>query len=191
MAKLSQDMLFEVETAFAGLIAEGRQTLRDAGVPESDITFIRQANLRHVGQGHDIVVTLPSETLAEVDLVRDLKPRFYQAYEAIYGHAHHHLDLEITTCRLTASGPVPNVQLQKTDASSEDASSAKKGSRPAYFAEAAGFVDTALYDRDKLRAGMRFNGPAIVEERDSTAVIGTDTEVVVDAWGNLIVSFIS
>jgi N-methylhydantoinase A len=189
MAKLSQEMLTEVEDAFAGLTAEGRDTLRDAGVPEGDMTFIRQANLRHVGQGHDIVVTLPSENLAEVDLERDLKPRFYEAYETIYGHAHRHLDLEITTCRLTASGPVPNVKLQETEAGSADASSAKKGNRPAYFAEAGGFVETDLYDRDKLQAGMRFAGPAIVEERDSTAVIGTDTEVIVDAWGNLIVSF--
>lgn len=189
MAKLSQAMLTEVEDAFAGLIAEGRDTLRDAGVSEGDMTFIRQANLRHVGQGHDIVVTLPSESLAEVDLERDLKPRFYEAYETIYGHAHRHLDLEITTCRLTASGPVPNVKLQETEAGSADASSAKKGNRPAYFAEAGGFVQTDLYDRDKLQAGMRFAGPAIVEERDSTAVIGTNTEVVVDAWGNLIVSF--
>ena len=79
--------------------------------------------------------------------------------------------------------------MQQTEVGTEDASIAKKGSRPAYFAEAGGFVETALYDRDKLQAGMRFVGPAIVEERDSTAVIGTDTEVVVDAWGNLIVSF--
>ncbi len=189
MAKLAQDMLADVEDAFAALTAEGRQTLRDAGVPESDITFIRQANLRHVGQGHDIVVTLPPEKLTEVDLEHDLKARFYKAYETIYGHAHRHLDLEITTCRLTASGSVPNVKLQQTEDGTEDASIAKKGSRPAYFAEAGGFVETALYDRDKLQAGMRFVGPAIVEERDSTAVIGTDTEVVVDAWGNLIVSF--
>ena len=189
MAKLAQEMLTDVEDAFASLTAEGRDTLRDAGVPASDMRFIRQANLRHVGQGHDIVVTLPSENLAEVDLERDLKPRFYKAYETIYGHAHRHLDLEITTCRLTASGPVPNVKLQETEAGSADASVAKKGNRLAYFAEAGGFVETALYDRDKLQAGMRFLGPAIVEERDSTAVIGTDTEVVVDAWGNLIVSF--
>lgn len=190
MGKLSQDRLAEVEDAFAGLAAEGRQTLSDAGVPEGDMVFTRQANLRHVGQGHDIVVTLPSENLTKVDLERDLKPRFYQAYETIYGHAHRHLDLEMTTCRLTASGPVPNVKLQETAVGQADASVANKGSRPAYFAEAGGFVDTALYDRDKLQAGMRFLGPAIVEERDSTAVIGTDTEVVVDAWGNLLVSFV-
>jgi N-methylhydantoinase A len=66
---------------------------------------------------------------------------------------------------------------------------AVKGSRPAFFAEAGGFVETPLYDRSRLAPGSVFAGPAIVEEVDSTAVIGPGTTVTVDAYANLVVTF--
>ena len=48
----------------------------------------------------------------------------------------------------------------------------RKGSRRAYFPERADYVDTAVYDRYALKPGMQFAGPAIVEERESTLIIG-------------------
>jgi N-methylhydantoinase A len=114
-------------------------------------------------------VTLPYERLAEVDLDSELRPRFYERYEQIYGHAHHHLDLEITTCRLTASGPRPQVKLPEAEVNSGPVQQAIKEQRQAYG------------------AGHTFAGPAIVEERDSTAVIGPEATVSVDRFANLIV----
>ena len=189
IADLTPERLPELDEVFAELEAEGRQTLLEAGVPEAEMSFTRQADLRHAGQGHEIVVTLPYAQLAGVDLESDLNPRFYEAYEEIYGHAHRHLGLEITTCRLTASGPRPEVALQQMEAHGRPAESAIKGRRQAYFAEAGGFVDTPLYDRSKLSVGVSFAGPAIVEEIDSTAVIGPGTRVAIDAYANLVVEF--
>jgi N-methylhydantoinase A/oxoprolinase/acetone carboxylase beta subunit len=186
-AKLSPDRLGELDGVFDELESEGRATLSQAGIQDTDMRFTRQADLRHVGQGHEIVVTLPDARLAEVDLDGELRPRFYEAYEAIYGHAHRHLGLEITTCRLTASGPRPQVRLQEIEARGGEASEAIKGYRDAFFAEVGGFFKTPLYERSKLAVGMRFEGPAIVEEVDSTAVIGPNTSVTIDRYANLIV----
>ncbi|UCH27234.1 MAG: hypothetical protein JSV66_06220, partial [Trueperaceae bacterium] len=108
--------------------------------------------------------------------------------EAIYGHAHRHLGLEITTCRLTASGPPPQITLQEIGSSAGDPSDAIKGYRQAYFSDLGGFVDTPLYERSRLSAGMHFRGPAIIEEIDSTAVIGPASTVTVDATANLVVT---
>jgi N-methylhydantoinase A len=55
-----------------------------------------------------------------------------------------------------------------------------KKRRPAYFAETAGYVDTPVYDRYRLTPGTRLDGPAIIEERESTTVIGPGAHVVVD-----------
>ena len=187
IAELTVAMLAELDEVYEALIEEGRATLAAAGVAEATMRFTRQADLRHVGQGHEIVVTLPYERLADVDLDADLRPRFYERYEEIYGHAHRHLGLEITTCRLTASGPRPRVTVQERQASGGLAADAIKETRPAYFAEHNGFADTPVYDRYRLTAGMRFEGPAIVEERDSTAVIGPHASVSVDRFGNLVV----
>jgi N-methylhydantoinase A/oxoprolinase/acetone carboxylase beta subunit len=186
MAKIRPDTFAGMDAVFAELEEEGRATLIEAGVPEDQITFTRRADLRHQGQGHEIVVTLPYTQLAEIDLDQDLRPLFYSRYEEIYGYAHRHLGLEIATCRLTASGPRPRIALAETTDAQTDAAQACKGTRPAYFAERGGFVETPVYDRYLLSAGMVFDGPAIVEERDSTAVIGPGARVTVDRFANLV-----
>jgi N-methylhydantoinase A len=191
IAKVTPEHLETLDAIYGELEAEGRETLKKAGVRDEEMRFTRQADLRHVGQGHEIVVTLPYSRLAEVDLDAELRPRFYEAYEAIYGHAHRHLGLEITTCRLTASGPKPQVALQEVEAGGGEAAEAIKGYREAYFAEAGGFVKTPLYERSKLAVGARFEGPAIVEEVDSTAVIGPNTSVIIDRYANLVATFTS
>jgi len=62
-----------------------------------------------------------------------------------------------------------------------------KATRMAYFAEAGGFVETAVYDRYALDPGAEFTGPAIVEERESTAVVGPGARCRVDDGLALIV----
>ncbi len=189
IARLEGTTLGELDRIYAELEEQGRRTLLEAGVSAEEMMFSRQADLRHVGQGYEIVVDLPYAQLSGVDLDGELRPRFYRAYEEIYGHAHRHLDLEITTCRLTASGPRPRVKLQRVVESGYTPEQAIKGSRRAYFAELGGFIETPLYDRSKFSAGATFRGPAIVEEVDSTAVIGPGTQVTVDHYANLQVTF--
>jgi N-methylhydantoinase A len=68
-----------------------------------------------------------------------------------------------------------------------DAASAVKGSRPAYFPEAHGYVDTPIYDRYRLVPGASFEGPAIVEERESTVIIGPGALCKIDEQWNLVI----
>jgi len=188
IAPITQDTLADLDAIYADLEAEGRMRLTEAGVPGDEMSFTRKADVRHVGQGHTIVVPMPFASLANTDLDQDIRPLFYRHYADIYGYAHKHLGLEITTCRLTASGPRPHISLQNAKASGAAVSTAVKGERPVYFAEAGGFVNTPVYDRSLLEAEMSFPGPAIVEEVDSTAVIGPNATVKVDAYTNLIVT---
>jgi N-methylhydantoinase A len=64
---------------------------------------------------------------------------------------------------------------------------ARKGLRRAYFPERADYLDTAVYDRYALKPGMQFAGPAIVEERESTLIIGMQGKARVDERLNVIV----
>ncbi|HYJ16650.1 MAG TPA: hydantoinase/oxoprolinase family protein, partial [Candidatus Limnocylindria bacterium] len=63
----------------------------------------------------------------------------------------------------------------------------RKGSRMAFFAETGGYVETAIYDRYALAPGMLFAGPAIVEERESTLIVGANGRAHVDERLNVIV----
>ena len=98
------------------------------------------------------------------------------------------MPIEILSWRVVSSGARPNLRLQ-VSAAAGDAASARKGERPAYFPEAGGFVATPIYDRYRLAPGAAFEGPAIVEERESTAIVGPGARCRVDWQWNLVVEF--
>jgi N-methylhydantoinase A len=61
--------------------------------------------------------------------------------------------------------------------------------RMAYFEECAGFVEVPVFARDRLAAGVaRITGPALIEERESTAVVGPGASAVIDSHGNLVMT---
>jgi len=98
--------------------------------------------------------------------------------------------IEIINWRVVCSGPRPNINLTYEDLteSSSDFAAAVKTRRPAYFPESDGFVETPVLDRYKLSPGMQFAGPAIVEERESTMIVGPDANCSIDKHYNLVVN---
>ncbi len=92
----------------------------------------------------------------------------------------------MVTFRVIAEIAVPRLTLRELDEGG-DASGARIATRPLYDLEAAGFMDAAIYDRSKLRAGDRLEGPAVVQQFDSTTVILAGMSCIVDPWGNLII----
>jgi len=186
-SRLSQDTLAALDAIFADLIDEGRTTLSEAGVADADMRFSLQADLRHVGQGHEIIVNLPWERLGALDLDRDVLPHFYAAYERAYGHAHRHLAVELTTCRLTATGPAPRITLNESEGTVTAHARHTARSRRAYFAASGGYLETPIYDRDRLEGGTRLTGPAILEGADATVVIPPGASAEVDRFLNVVV----
>ncbi len=186
---LQESRLDELERVYRELEEEGRALLAGAGVSAREMRFVRQADLRHAGQGHDLVLELPYTQLRGVDVERDLQPLFYERYESVFGHAHRHLSLEIVTCRVTASGPVPALAIETDETEALPVEQAIRDVREAYFRDVGGFVATPAYERSRLTPGATFAGPAVIEEKDSTAVVGPRATVVVDRFLNLIVTF--
>jgi N-methylhydantoinase A/oxoprolinase/acetone carboxylase beta subunit len=170
---------------------EALTVLRTAGVSQEETELERSADLRHVGQGHEITVALPKTEVGEtaLDLVR-IRQAFDEEYERLFGHAHRDVPIEILTCRVRASGPAPRIELETPAADPRAAERARKGSRQAWFAEAGGFVETAVFDRALLAPGATVEGPAIVEEADCTIVVPPGMGVEVDRDANLVVTFL-
>lgn len=189
VARLSQTELTKLEVSFKALEAEGCDRLEEAGVPRNEMQFERSLDMRHKGQGHEIVVPISWKSIDDVSLDSDLRPIFYQNYEKVYGHAHRHLPLEVMTIRVRASGVRPSVDLPSAGTAIGGAAVALKGSRMVYFQEAGGFVPTAIYERNLLPIGAEFSGPAVVEESESTSVIAPNSIARVDENQNLVVLF--
>ena len=91
--------------------------------------------------------------------------------------------VEVLTWRLGATAPAPTVTLRFTGIN-ETGQSAIKGIRNVRFPDV-GSVETTVWDRYLLKAGDTFEGPAVVEERESTTVLGPGTRVRVDDALNL------
>jgi N-methylhydantoinase A len=174
----------KAEALLAQMAAEGRELLLASGVPEEQIEFEYTVDMRYVGQGHEIVVPVPRPANDPKLRARELTASFESAYRQLYGRPGPPVPQEILNWRVTASGAKPTVQLrvrQSTTASPE------KGSRRAYFPELGGFAEVPVFDRYGMKQGFAFSGPAIVEERESTTVIGPGAQCHIDEQWNLVV----
>jgi N-methylhydantoinase A/oxoprolinase/acetone carboxylase beta subunit len=185
MTRLDQADWNEINNMFAGLEQQALAELAGAGVAANDVSYRRWAEMRLEGQYHEISVDLPNGRLDE-NALPAIESAFAAAYARQYGRVLEGLAIETLHWRLTATGPESAVTLKRHPASSQTASTALKDTRGVYF-PAGGYRDVPVYDRDRLQSGMRFDGPAIVEERESTAVIWPEDTVLVDEYLALVV----
>ena len=176
------------ESILAEMQAEGHSLLAASGVGADQIQHRREADMRYVGQGHEIRVRLPGGLLSAESAV-PLVAAFESEYRRLYGRLGPPVPVEIINWRVIASGPKPDLRLKVTGSDGGDAESALKGHRRVYFPESGGMIETPVYDRYRLGHGATFNGPAIVEERESTTIVGADGRCRIDEQWNLIVRF--
>jgi N-methylhydantoinase A len=113
---------------------------------------------------------------------------FESVYAATYGYSDATEPVEVVTWKVTAAAPPPLLTLPTPAAAGQDPSVALKGVRQAYFPERGGFIDCPVFDRYRFGVGMTLQGPALVEERESTALILPGDVGRVDHFGNLLIS---
>ncbi|CAN5595182.1 hypothetical protein BH23CHL2_BH23CHL2_11830 [soil metagenome] len=187
LTRLDQTDWSAIAGLFHNLEREASGELASAGIDESDLTIRRWAEMRLQGQYHEIELPLPDRELTADDLPA-IEAAFAEGYTARYGRMLAGLPIEALHWRLTATGPERVVHLRSHQSRTLDISVAAKGSRQVYF-DREGWVETPVYDRDRLEAGMTFVGPAIVEERESTCVIHPGDRVKIDEYLSLVVEF--
>jgi N-methylhydantoinase A len=169
---------------FTEMEAEALAQIQEAGAEPSAVSMRRRADMRYSGQGFEIDVPVPDGKLNESSAAK-IRQIFLDRYQQLFGRQISDLPIEALTWRVYASGPTPNVELnfagQKTDEDPAD-----KGERQVYFPET-GYAACKIYNRYALKPGDSFRGPAVIEERESTAVAGPDTTVSIDKYLNLII----
>ena len=168
---------------------QGEELLLASGVEQDDISYSRSVDVRYVGQGHEIEVSVPDGVLSS-DTRALLHSAFERKYQALYGRPGPPVEIEVINWRVVASGPKPTTHLTYDDTTrpSSKPSEAIKRKRSAYFPETCDFLDTPVYDRYGLAPGMSFCGPAIIEERESTVIVGPEAACNIDDHFNLIVN---
>jgi N-methylhydantoinase A len=187
--RLDEGTVAAREAAFRRLEDEARAVMADTGLKLESITIQRLADGRFLGQGFDLVVTLPEGPYADTAAGRArLTAAFEEAYREKFALTPPGVPVEFLNIRVAVRAPVSGSEVVLQGRPGAGAEGALKGSRPAYFHEVGGFVPTAVYDRRRLGVGDTVTGPAVVEEEGSTLVIGPGATARVAPSGNMVMT---
>ncbi len=168
----------EIERAFRAMEAEGRETLASEGVSAVNMSFLRQADLRYLGQAYELTVKAPRRVDGE-SLVATIIG-FHRRHAEAYGYSAEDEPVELVNLRLRAVGAIPKPDLKGKKQTSKPK---KTGTRRVYFETDGGWAETPVYERG---SGGGFDGPAIVEQYDATTVVYPGWAAETDAVGNMI-----
>jgi N-methylhydantoinase A len=145
--------------------------------------LVRALDMRYLGQNFELTVPAPSSDLGR------LRHAFLREHERVYGYAAEDEAVQVVAFRLTGLGePEPLGRPSVGRAARPEPVEAGVGERAVYFEEARAFVPTPIYRRERLLAGHRLAGPAVVEQMDSTTVILPGQSADVDEQGNLLIT---
>ena len=177
-----------MERVYRELEDAGRQAVASAAVTPETIAIKRAADMRYVGQEHAVTVDLPAEVFATQDRAA-IKRHFDEMHELRYGTSAPQERAEIVSLRATVTGVMRKPPQEKIAAGTvAPPAAAHTGKRAVYFGEEGGFIDTPTFARAHLLAGNRIDGPALIEEHASTAVILAGAMAEVDEFGNLVIA---
>jgi len=173
--------LKEIESLFQELEKESAAILQQAGKDEK-IIFERTLMMRFVGQGAETDLSIDRKPFDqwEKDQVRGL---FDDAYKKLYGRTYPETPVELVTFKVRASLPSREFRIPPIRQTTGQLTDCIKGERRAFSLVRRQFIPFTVYDRSKLFPGAVIQGPAIVEERESTIIVGEDASASVDDYG--------
>jgi N-methylhydantoinase A len=163
----------------------GQEKMQRDHVPPDLVHITHAADLRYIGQSYELEVPLPG--ILDATCGAQAVAAFHAAHRQVYGHSRPTHPVEFVNLRSVHSAPLPRPQLT-VQAPGGSLEAAYKGTRPAYFDEYQAYRDTPTYQRDLLPLGAQFDGPAIVEQPDTTTVVYPDFTCRVDDAGNLLLT---
>jgi len=178
----------QLEADFSKLEIDILHQLRTDGFQESDIEITRQVDCRYAGQGYELRSDAPKGSV-NTDYLEAIRLGFDAAHLRQYGKNFPEKPIQIVNIRIQGRGrTVPLQAITFVTADNPDADVAKTGSRIANYLKDGELValQTPCYDRTKLQPGHHLNGPAIVDQMDSTTVIPPGFGGGVDASGNIV-----
>lgn len=164
----------EIENAFRGIEKEALARLRHEGVAEEEIVLSRTVEMMYKGQWRSLQVPAP----AEITDIGELVKAFHAHHEREYSYAREGTEISLFRVAVKAVGIVPKAALQKHRM--EPYYPDPTGKRNVWFESR--WHETAIYQREDLKAGAMIAGPAIVEQSDSTTVIPVGMSAEVDEY---------
>lgn len=170
----------EIESRFAALEEEARDRLRAEDIEENAMRLLRSLDMRYLGQWRSLEI----EVDGEIGSLEDLTSKFHEEHERQHTYKREESPVEIYQIKVTAIGTISKPDLPHEEP--EEHEPEPDGYREAVFDDE-GAVRTAVYSRDGLSPGAKIEGPAILEQLDSTVVVPPGDVAQVDGYSNVII----
>ncbi len=174
----------ELENLFRKLESEAKHVIADTGLRAASASTRRLADMRYIGQGFEIVVVLPAGPYSARS-GPSLVDAFERTYRETFSRTPPSGKVEIVNIRISSHARATADEVVLHGFGKGDGG--LKGKRRVYFPEFNDFRPTPVYDRYRLPARVMHTGPAVVEERESTLIVGPGARFKVEATGNLVV----
>jgi len=174
----------EVENKYNELEQKALDQLKVDNIPDQDIQLIRSMDVRYAGQGFELAVPV-NKNLKDTD-IESLGKSFNNIHKIRYGYNIENEPLEVVNLRLVGIGKIipPKFNFEKElEYSSQDY---VKSERDVFFSDV-GWTKSLIYERDTLKPGIKINGPAIIEEVDSTIIVNPNYVAHIDGYKNVII----
>ncbi len=189
-SRLDDDTPERVRERVARLLDEAREWFTREGVPDGQRGIDLSLDMRYTGQNFELSVPLdagaPASPAHAVPDLQTLAEHFYRVHEATYGYHSRRDAVEVVNYRLSARGRIFDAAPPR-EAEPDHPAPAPAMHREVWFSDA-GSVPSAVYSRDQLKPGQRIEGPAIVEQLDTTTPVYPGDSARVDALGNLAIT---
>ena len=178
--------LSEINHMFHEMIERAKADLHSEGFSEEEIKIEPYLDLRYAGQGYELTVpcSMPPFTQHDVTVMRS---HFDTMHEQNSGHKAETEPVELVSLRLVSLGLVPQAKLSPGKNTGRKIADARTGERTVFFGKEHGNLLTQVYNRDLLEPGHTIDGPAIVDQLDTTTVIHPEQEASVDNYRNIII----
>jgi len=159
--------------------------LQKEGFTFDNITLLRSLDMRFKGQAYELNVELVSSEITNENLELTIE-KFFEQYIKLYGHKPGIEIIEVVNIRLTAMGQLKNnLNIRNRNETVEAVAVNPIGSRKIFFNGK--FINSNIYDRDSIAIGGRINGPAVIEQLDTTIIIHPEQYAYSDMYGNLLI----
>ena len=179
--RLVRELAFvDIEAAYVALETEAKSLL-----PEPSVAVIqRTADFRYSGQDYALEIDTDAPCTTPLTPER-WEQLFLAAYQEFYGKVDDDNPIELASVRVYARQMATPPRIAPP---ARAPFGRPKASRPVHFAESGGFAPTPVYERDHLQPGQLINGPAVIEERVATTLLGPGDVMTVDAAGCLVIT---
>ena len=167
------------------LVSRAVETLKKEGIEDKDMVIQRLADVKYWSQSTHFTVDVPEGRIKDLTVITE---NFLVSMKTKFGYTlpPGYVETEIANLRVIAMGIVPKPEIKEVKRGG-NLKDAMKKPRKVWFRDV-GFIESNIYERNLLPIGATFDGPAIVEQPDTTTVIPPQSHCKVDTYGNIIIN---